>query len=68
MIEDNRIKEQIASLERKIIWLENRYSQAMTAIADTIEDTLPLNLQQKFYLKLSKRLEALKSADLTRKN
>ncbi len=63
-----KLQEQAIELQYKANWLERRYAQMSTAIADTIRDTLPLELQQKFYLVLSKRLDTIKNADVTRKN
>ncbi len=65
---DNGEKNRIKELEYKINWLEKRYSQAMICISDAVANTLPLELQQKLFLDIAKRLAIIKNADLTRKN
>jgi len=64
----NNIRLELNELHNKVAWLENRYQQTMKIIADTVASVLPLDLQQKFYLDIVKRMKAIEDADLTRKN
>lgn len=50
-------------LLRQITWLEKRYSEMVKAIADTVAETVPPNLQKKFFLTLVKKTEAIKRND-----
>jgi len=57
----------LAEANRKIAWLEKRYSQMSKAVADTIAETMPLEQQQKFYLSLAKRLDKIQQNDFIKK-
>ena len=54
-------------LERKVIWLEKRYSQMVKIMVDTVAEIVPVEKQKKFFTTLAKKTLAIKQADLASK-
>lgn len=53
----------IEELQRKVIWLEERYKLTMKIISDAVANTLPLDLQQALYLDIAKRTHQHKQGE-----
>ena len=54
-------------LERKVIWLEKRYSQMVQIMVDTVAEIVPVEKQKKFFTTIARKTLAIKQADLASK-
>ena len=54
-------------LQRKVVWLEKRYSQMVKIMVDTVVEVVPIEKQKKFFTTVAKKTLAIKKADLVSK-